>query len=310
MVRVYLEKTLKAMYWRARSFDAVKFPQRKRSEWQDWNYRTEIFAFSHRLQENLNEDTLRCILTHKSFVDDFNRKQESLTLPSANIQPNDNLVQRGAQLLDDCIKPYIRHNFSRLPENGVTAITDYLKSTPVMADVAKWIGCKDIVLTAEYPPAEFTMAKTVYALVGGIERDLGIDKTRRFIADIIISYLEDKNLLDDVWSLPNPKETLNVILSNSGLEPYEPRIIFQAGKGTLEACHIIGVYTSRTFLGSSPGETLEIAEECACLDALQRLFDLKEHRAPLKYGQKSEQIDYSAHNKEHDYIDTWKFKLD
>lgn len=304
-MRMFREKTLRVMYWRGRSFDAVKF-DRRRSEWQDWNYKTEIFAFSRRLQENLSEDTLRCLLTHPSFIKELEKREESLHLPNSNLESNENLVARGEKLLIDCIKPYLRYHFTRIPEDGIIAITEYLTSPPVMADMAKWFGCKEIVLASEYPPSEETMSRTVSALVGGVEKDLGIERTRRFITDMVITYINDKDLLDDVWNIPNPKETLNHILVNSRLQPYEPRIVFQTGLRTIEACHVVGLYTSKNFLGSSAGETLEIAEECACLDALRRLFDLGDHRRPLTYGEKSEKIDYSAHTKEHDYIKSWK----
>lgn len=307
-MRIFREKFLRSMYWRGKSFDRVKYEDRRRCDWQDWNYKTEIFAFSRRLQENLSEDTLRRLLTHPSYVEELQKREGDYTLPSANVQSNVELVKKGEQILDECIKPYLRFHFNRVPEDGIVAITDYLRSTQVMADISKWIGCKDIILTVEYPPSDQTMAETVFGLVAGIERDLGLERARRFIVDMIITYINDKDILDDIWTIPNPKETLNHILANSRMAPYEPRIIFQTGIRTLEACHVVGLYSDKTFLGSSPGETLEIAEECASLDSLQRLFDLKDHRCPLTYGEKSELIDYSKHVKEHDYVSTWRVR--
>lgn len=298
------------MYWRGRSHDLVKFPDRRRDEFQDWNYRSEIFAFSRRLQENLSEETLRRVFAHPSYIESLKKDQIKYDLPSINVPSNLELVQRGEQLLDACIKPYLRYSYSQVPEDGIANITSYLKSETVMADVAKWTGCKDIILSSEWPPSPCTMANTVRALLAGIESDLGLDRVHRFVVDIIISYLNDKNILDDVWIIPNPTQTLRLILENSQLPSYEPRIMFQTGIKTLESCYLVGLYVNKKLLGSSSGETLQIAEECSALDALQRLFDLGDSREPLIFGEASEKINYEAHAKEHDYIKTWRFKIE
>lgn len=308
-MRLYRERTVRLMYWRGRSFDKVEYPERKRDEFQDWNYRSEIFAFSRRLQENLSQDTLLRIFSHQSYVDRLQKNQTELDLPSVNIKSNIELVSKGDQLLSDCIKPYLRHFFSQMPEDGIICINNYLQSDTVLADVAKWIGCKDIVLTSEWPPSSLTMANTVRALIAGIEMELGIKRVRRFVVDIIISYLNDKHILDDIWHIPNPRESLNLILRNSQLPAYEPRLMFQTGIQTLEPCYLVGLYVNQKLIGSSAGETLDIAEDCAALDALQRLFDLKDNRQPYIYGEDSEKIDYEAHMSEHAYVKTWHFKL-
>lgn len=296
------------MYWRGRSFDRVKFDHSRRSQYADWNYRSEIYAFSRRLHENLSEDTLRQIFTHPSYAQDFRDKQTQLNLPHMEVKSNESLVQNGQQLLTDYLKPYLRYTFSKMPEDGISHITNYLSSDDVLADVASWIGCKEIILSREYPPEMQTMADTVRALIGGIHSEEP-DKTRRFIVDIIVSYINDKDIFDDIWQLPNPQETLNLILANSQLPAYEPRIMFETGVKTVEQCYIVGLYTNQKFLGSSAGETLKIAEHCAALDTLQTLYDLKEDRPPYVYGEASDKVDYNAHQKEHDYIKTWRFKL-
>lgn len=296
------------MYWRGRSFDRVKYDLNRRSQRADWNYRSELYAFSRRLHENLSEDTLRRVFTHPSYADELKATQLKLNMPDINIQSNQELVERGREILDGCLKPYLRFTFNKMPEDGIMQISNYLHSDEVLADVAKWIGCKEIILAKEYPPEQKTMADTVKALIAAIQSDQP-DRTQRFVVDIIISYLNDKDILDDVWVIPNPQETLNLILANSQLPAYEPRIMFQTGIKTLEQCHVVGLYTNQKFLGSSAGETLKTAERCAALDALQNLFDLKEDRAPFVYGEASEKIVYGNHQKEHDYVKTWRFKL-
>lgn len=296
------------MYWRGRSFDRVKYDLNQRSQRLDWNYRSELYAFSRRLHENLSEDTLRQVFTHPSYAKKFKETQVKLNLPDINLRTNEKMIDSGLNILDGHLRPYLRYTFTKMPEDGINQIANYLKSDEVLADVAKWIGCKEIILAEEYPPQKKTMADTVRSLIAAIQSDQP-DRTRRFVVDIIISYLNDKDILDDVWIIPNPKETLNMILANSQMPAYEPRIMFETGAKTLEPCYVVGLYTNQKFLGSSAGETLEIAEHCAALDVLQNLFDLKEDRAPYLFGEESEKINYSNHQKEHDFIETWRFKL-
>lgn len=299
---------VRSMYWRGRSFDRVPV-DKKRSDFQEWNYRSEIFAFSRRLQENLDENTLRQIFTHPMYLKNFQENRIRFNLPEINMDSNESFTHRGRQLLDDCLKQYLRFTYKKLPEEGIANITDYLMSEEVLAHVASWIGCKEIVLSTEYPPSPHTMSNTVLALLAGIEKDLGIDRTRRFIVDMIITYLNDKDILDDIWIIPSPKGALNIILENSKMPAYEARIMFQTGIKTVESCYVIGLYSDKKFLGSSAGETTDIAEECAALDALARMFDLTESREPMIYGEASEKIEYDAHSKEHCRIKEYKISI-
>lgn len=297
------------MYWRGRSFDRVKFDNTRRSEWPDWNYRSEIFAFSRRLHESLSEDTLRQIFSHPSYAKLLEASQARLNLPHIEVKTNTELKLAGEQLLDLHVKSYLRYTFDKVPEDGIEQIAHYLTSDETLADIAKWIGCREIILTEEYPPTQTTMADTVRALVGGIQSEEPT-KTRRFIIDIIISYLNNKDILDDVWTIPNPRETLNLILANSQFPAYEPRIMFQTGVGTLEPCHVVGCYSNQKLLGSSAGETLEIAEDCAALESLKNLFDLTDDRAPFVYGDASDSINFDEYQRKNAYVKTWRFELD
>lgn len=304
-MRAFREKTVRLMYWRGRSFDKVEISQR-RSDHDDWNFRSEIFAFSRRLQENISEETLREVFSPPSYVNKMKQAQQDFSLPDVNIKSNEELVQVGIMALDKCIKPYLRYTFSRMPEDGIADITEYLKSTEVLSDIANSLGCKELVLSSEYPPEPQAMANTIRAFIGGVERELGQKRVQRFIVDIVLSYLDDKHIIDDIWIIPNPRESLNFILKNSGLPAYEPRIMFETGIKTLEPCHVVGLYVNHNYIGSNAGETLEIAEDCAALNALERMFDLTHSRAPYVYGEASEKIDYESHQKEHEYMRDWK----
>merc|ERR1712029_975108 len=71
---------------------------------------------------------------------------------------------------------------------------------------------------------------------------------------------------------------------NSGMEPPEPRLLFQTGPDTILASHLIGIYCDKQLIGQSYGETLDIAEEMAARDTLRNIFGTSEFSPPLPHG--------------------------
>lgn len=306
-IRIHQEKTLRLMYHRKSSFDAIDFGERKRDAWIDWNYHSELYAFAKRLNESVTIEKLMTIFSSQSYVDKLKRDEERLKIPQGFQQVTSNklLATKGKNLLDLYIKEYLRYAFKKLPEDGIEAINEYLTSTQTLADIAKWIGCKDLIQTSEFPPSQATMAESVEAFIAGLEEESGSERTRRFVIDMIVSYIHDKDLLDDIWKLPHPCETVNLILENSKLPHYEPRIMFQVGPKSLDSCFHIGLYVDKKLIGSGSGETCEIAEQCAALRTLQNFFDIAENREPLRFGIHLEGIDFSSYGKKHKFISEW-----
>lgn len=302
----YQQDTIRLMYWRGRSFDAVKFKDRLKSDWLDWNYKSELFAFSRRFNENLSETTLRTIFTFRCYLDNLEKQQKDLGMKAADLQYkcNSDLIDRGTELLESFTKSYLRFTFNRMPEEGIEEICNYLLSQDVLQDIARWIGCYDIILSAELPPSGEKMAESIKALVAGIDLDFGVDKARNFVIDFILTYIHDKDIFDDIWKIPEPIAVLKMILRNDKSE-YEPRIMFHTGINTIESCFVVGIYANKKLIGYGPGETLKIAETSAALDCLQRLWGLKESRAPMLFGKRAYKIDYNRHSSKHLSMNDW-----
>lgn len=145
LVKLWKERTLRAMYWRGRRFDRV--PERKavpRSEYQDWKYSAEVAAFAARLGEpQLTEADLTRAFTHRSFVSAQQAKQTALGIADVQLQLEDNseLIAEGRELMANYVRPYLRYHLRSAPEECIESVTQYLLSEGVLAEVAKWIGC-------------------------------------------------------------------------------------------------------------------------------------------------------------------------
>ncbi|EFX76137.1 hypothetical protein DAPPUDRAFT_322681 [Daphnia pulex] len=87
----------------------------------------EIFAFSNRLGEKFNEATLRTALTHV-------------------IQNNEELAVAGGEMISKFTNGYLRAVFTRVPEELIMAMHDFLTFTSNLETVGKHIGLGDLML--------------------------------------------------------------------------------------------------------------------------------------------------------------------
>ena len=143
-MRRWNEKILRLMYWRKRQFDAVPAPIEKRSSFLDWNYESELYAFANRLKESeLSLTSLQRLFTHRSYISEEEAKRSELQLQNVpfEIVDNSELIVNGRQFMEQFIPNYLRYFLHDAPEECIKSVTGYLLSEPVLADIAKWIGC-------------------------------------------------------------------------------------------------------------------------------------------------------------------------
>lgn len=262
---------------------------RHRSEWDNWNYKAELYAFAKRLNEELSEETLRTVFAHKSYILHEENRRKQLGLPAEDIEvkldDNSALALQGTDIMSPFIKAFIRHSFPDLPEEGVIAVHDYLMTDDTLSHVSANIGTKDLILCAEFPVEKPTLATVFKALVGAIATDMNQKRAETFVLDFVLTQLVGKDVLD-IWEIPNPLATLNTLLEKHCLAPAESRLVFESGRNTLEAIYQVAIYSDKEFLGQGPGETVAIAEEMAAFDALRLLFKLKLDNRPLPFRNK------------------------
>ncbi|XP_076630806.1 mitochondrial ribosomal protein L44 [Colletes latitarsis] len=262
-------------------------PEPRRSNFIDWNRDAEIYAFNRRLSENFTTEILEQALTHKSYIFEEERRQKAIGIekPEFDILHNEDLIETGRNLTSKVVKNYLSKSLPRLPEDGITAIHDYLMSQEILATASSHIGTKDLILSGEYPIAEETLAKTFLALVGALVVSVNEDHASTFIQDFLIVGLASKDL-SEIWCPTEPFIMLNDIIFNETKAFVEPRLIRQAGKNTILSSYQIAVYSNKQFLGSGYGQTIKEAKDVAAINALCKMFGLLDSSQPLKFDRK------------------------
>ncbi|GFQ68994.1 ribosomal protein L44, mitochondrial [Trichonephila clavata] len=273
---------------------------RRRNEFDNWNYKAELFAFSQRLSENISEETLRLAFLHDSFIQKEEQKRKELDMPSEDIQltakSNTSLIELGDDLTSKYVKRYLSHCFSKLPYEGICALHDYLMSDEVLSHVSLNIGTSDLIFCAEYPPENSTLAASLKAIIGSIVTESGVPRAENFVLDFICPQLIGKDVFE-IWDLENPLDVLNEILLRHDLKECEPRLIFESGRNSIEAIYHVGLYSNREYLGRGPGETIHIAVEMAAYNVLRKFFGIHDSERPLYFGDKARSMDLSSYKK-------------
>ncbi|CAH1801500.1 unnamed protein product, partial [Owenia fusiformis] len=267
--------------------------ERHRSEWSNWNYDAEIYAFGKRLKEEFNEHTLKIAFTHRSYIESEESRRSQLGIDDSdvplNLQDNEELAREGEKLASEHVYAFIRFSHPFLPEEAISAVHDYLMSEEMLATIGLNLGIKDLILCEDFPPEASTMVKTFKAIIGALSRDQGRTQAQQFVQDFICTMLVGKDV-NELWDVHNPMGVLVDILQNQGKQPPEARLLRETGSRTVLSCYIVGIYSDTALLGQAPGETLEIAEEMAARDALRNIFCTTEYKSPLKFNTEPEVV--------------------
>jgi len=193
------------------------------------------------------------------------------------------LIEEGHKVINDSLCGYIRWALPYLPEEGVQAIKSYLMTDEMLAHVSFHIGTLDLILSDDYPPSSSTMREVFEAVIGALTAS-DPSAASRLVLDLVATQLHGKDLTD-VWNLKDPMTTLAKILENENRGEPESRLLWAGGKDTILACYHVGIYSDKELIGKAPGETPEIAEEMAALDALKKLFNFDDaHSKPLPFS--------------------------
>ncbi|GFU28347.1 ribosomal protein L44, mitochondrial [Nephila pilipes] len=283
---------------------------RRRNEFDNWNYKAELYAFSHRLNENISEETLRLAFIHDSYIQKEEQKRKELDIHTEDaqltIKSNVSLIALGEDVISKYLKRYLTCCFSKLPYEGICALHGYLMSEEVLSHVSLNIGSSDLIFCSEYPPQNSTLTASLKAVIGSIATDSGIPRAENFVLDFICPQLIGKDVFE-IWDLENPLDILNEILQRHGLEECEPRLIFESGRNSIEAIYHVGLYSNREYLGRGPGETIDIAVEMAAYNVLRKFFGIHDGERPLYFGDKARSMDLSS-DKKSPTVNEWSVK--
>ncbi|XP_002732100.1 large ribosomal subunit protein mL44-like [Saccoglossus kowalevskii] len=250
-----------------------------------WDYDSELYAFSQRLSEDFNVETLRAAFNHREYTEDEAAKRRELrmdeNIPLLNIPDNEELAEKGFIFSSEYIKSYLRSAYPKFPDEGVKSVSNYLTDVEISCHIGRNLGVYDLIRYPEFPHPEEIIQKTFFAVIGSLLQDKGADRTGIFVRDFILAQLIGKDI-NRFWDILDPMKRLSDYLETQKQELPESRIIRQSGASTLVAMYIVGVYSNKQILGFAPGVSLLEAEEEAARVALKNIYETNpETCAPL-----------------------------
>lgn len=255
-----------------------------RSGFVEWNYRAELFAFGKRLHEEFDLEMLQAAFTQPSYVQKELLRQRELGIAETDIIITDNyeLSERGAYLANEYVCAYLKQSFPNVPVDGINAFTAYLLSTGTLSHIALHLGMSELLLDANYPPGQESLARSLLAVISTIEQRNGQEQAFIFIRDFVCTQMNQRDLLE-IWRIDDPEFLLKQICEEKNLGEVEPRFIGDCGKNTLLAAYHVGLYANKKLIGHGFGEDVANAIKVASLNALQEIFCIQDNMRPLNF---------------------------
>lgn len=241
-----------------------------RSTFVEWNYRAELFAFGKRLQEEFDMSLLNTAFTQQSYIAKEEAKQRELGIEETDIQMSHNaeLAKNGAEIAKEYVEAFLKHSLPKLPLEGQKSIASYLLSTDTLSNVALHLGMKELLLDAEYPPSQESMAQSLLAVIGALEKSSGMERAFLFVRDFICTQLNQKDMLD-LWTIEKPEELLKQVCQERKLAAPEPRLLGDCGKNTVLAAYHVGLYSDKKLIGKGENFFYIIINNCMVLKSLR-----------------------------------------
>ncbi|XP_015228203.1 PREDICTED: 39S ribosomal protein L44, mitochondrial [Cyprinodon variegatus] len=262
-------------------------PPKPRWQQPNWDYHSEVHAFSSRLHENFSIELLKAAFINPCYVHAEQERRKQLGVDSETtalvLKDNFQLSEKGASFTKSFLTDWCRASFPSLPHEGVEGIVGHLISPSVVCYVARNLGIEDLTMSAEYPVADDVLGSTFMAVVGALEESSGAERAAFFLRDFLLTQLIGKDLFD-MWTVMNPMGLLVEELTKRNLPLPEPRLIRSAGANTVLPLYFVGLYSDTKLLAQGPGETLVGAEEEAARVALRKLYGYTENRRPFDFS--------------------------
>ncbi|XP_012714879.2 39S ribosomal protein L44, mitochondrial [Fundulus heteroclitus] len=262
-------------------------PPKPRWQQPNWDYHSEVQAFSARLHENFSLELLKTAFVNPCYLQAEQRRRQRLGLDSETtallLEDNLQLSEKGAGLTQSFLTDWCRASFPGLPHDGVSCVVGHLTGPSVVCYVARNLGVEDLAMSAEFPVPDETLRSTFMAVVGALEGSSGAERAAFFLRDFLSTQLIGKDLFD-MWPVVDPMGLLVEELTKRSLPPPEPRLIRSAGASTVLPLYFVGLYSDGKLLAQGPGETLVGAEEEAARVALRKLYGYTENRRPFDFS--------------------------
>lgn len=259
-------------------------PAINRTSFTDWNPNAELFAFGKRLSEDFRLPVLQQAFIHPSYIEKELKKQKEIGIeePAVEIQDNSSLVDSGTTLLHSCVSAFVKGKLASGPSELHASVVEYLTSNELISKLARNLGAVELILSADEPLQEITLANTFRAIVAALAESSGQDRANTFIHDFVCTSLNQLDITEQ-WKIEDPVQELDKLCASRNLSAPEPRLIGQCGTNTLLASYNVGIYSDKKMIGSGFGETLDIAISEASLDAIRGLYKIRSHQQFIKF---------------------------
>lgn len=266
-------------------------PKPKRSDFLEWNYDAEIYAFSARLNEKFTPSLLQQAFVDRSYIVQEEMRQRAVGIdePVLQLTENTKLAQKGEELLTEFIVTYLNLSLPKYPRDGIKAIYKHLVSEEVLSHVSSHLGTADLILSAEFPAHRDTLARSLKAVIGALFESSGEARAYEFIRDFIVTQLNQAEI-NEYWAIDNHQQLLKEICKDKKLGEPEPRLISDLGKNTLLAAYYVGFYCNKKLIGAGFGEDVIIATEEAAKDSLRNFFQTNTNMKPFDFKMPVEKV--------------------
>lgn len=129
----------------------LKLPEVKtnRSAYVEWNYKAEVYSFGKRLSENFEQVLLTQAFIHPSYIvqEELRQREVGVEEPDLHIKDNRELVDLGEEIIRKYVDAFVRVHLPLCPDEGITAVKQYLLSRKELAKISSLLGTKDLILS-------------------------------------------------------------------------------------------------------------------------------------------------------------------
>lgn len=210
-----------------------------------------------------NKDLEFQVFTHRSYLNESHEARES----------NERMEFLGDSILSFVVSSYIYEKYPDLKEGELTNLRSILTNTETLYHVATELELGHYLKLSKGEEAsggrtnKSLLANTYEAVVGGLYLDQGIDASRKFIHDTIISKIDA--IIQD-QGLKDPKSNLQEILQEKYKESPIYEIVEENGPDHART-YTVQVRIGDKVLGKGTGKSKQDAEKQSAREALKTL---------------------------------------
>ena len=199
-----------------------------------FNQGAELAALQARLGERFEPGLLGEAMVSPSHVAREVAQQRELGVEvEVGLEDHTRLAGEGARVLQVTLEEWLGAALPAFPEEGVRGVVEHLVGEAVLAEVAFYLGLRELVLSSTYPPTREELATSFRALVGALAAGAE-DRARQLVVDLVASQLQGKvscgcrtsttlQDLNELWEVKDPMGLLVATLEQLGRSQPEAR---------------------------------------------------------------------------------------